>query len=366
MGNCIHGMSPQWCALCNPRPQPKIEKRTPRPSRERTSFGSAALTSPKLLIGEYVLVKTHGGQKKTFDLISERTTTVHIDGHPYLWAIQRILEKAPNLKRIQTIPAMLRQVGEHHRRLCQERGVELVSGYHRPDLKWEEGRIVSPHYRAQKRFFQALSEEQKQLLSELLMMGFEFAHITVRYFCLKDEPFLPQAEIAAEYGYSFKDQSTISEGINSVMRYLDPTFEANPSSVRRALVMKGKVERLRERYGALLQAELVVAQVNQRLAELTGRQDAKMPVGLPLIRFETLEALIRASLDGSLARLKEKSEKRYQAVTLRFGFFDGTYRTLETVGKMMGGLTRERVRQLEEEALQFLNISEGESTQPLG
>jgi RNA polymerase sigma factor (sigma-70 family) len=46
-------------------------------------------------------------------------------------------------------------------------------------------------------------------------------------------------------------------------------------------------------------------------------------------------------------------ERERQVITLRFGLEDGEPKTLEQVGRRVG-LTRERVRQLEEQALRRL------------
>jgi hypothetical protein len=96
----------------------------------------------------------------------------------------------------------------------------------------------------------------------------------------------------------------------------------------------------------------------EALAAITHRADTPIPKGLPIARFETYQELVRASLDGRLKLLSRSSEGQYRAITLRFGIFDGSYRTLQLVGDSMGQITKERVRQLEEGALAILGISE--------
>jgi RNA polymerase primary sigma factor len=58
-----------------------------------------------------------------------------------------------------------------------------------------------------------------------------------------------------------------------------------------------------------------------------------------------------------LAVLGELTERERQVLSLRYGLLDGHHRTLETVGKAIG-MTRERARQIEAEALRKLRTSE--------
>jgi RNA polymerase primary sigma factor len=64
--------------------------------------------------------------------------------------------------------------------------------------------------------------------------------------------------------------------------------------------------------------------------------------------------LLRQDLRAALEELDERARR---IVILRYGLEDGQHRTLEAVGKMMG-MTRERARQIEAEALRQLRSSE--------
>ena len=74
--------------------------------------------------------------------------------------------------------------------LCRARGVEVNSGHIRPDLVWEDDRVVSRHYDAQRRFMSTLSGPQKALFDELLALGFDAAG-------LADTPLLVAIILAA-------------------------------------------------------------------------------------------------------------------------------------------------------------------------
>lgn len=60
------------------------------------------------------------------------------------------------------------------------------------------------------------------------------------------------------------------------------------------------------------------------------------------------------------AALDELTERERRVLSLRYGILDGHHRTLEEVGREMG-MTRERARQIEAEALRRLRVSENGS-----
>jgi RNA polymerase primary sigma factor len=66
------------------------------------------------------------------------------------------------------------------------------------------------------------------------------------------------------------------------------------------------------------------------------------------------QQLMRSDL---LAVLEELTERERRVLILRYGLLDGQHRTLEMVGKAIG-MTRERARQIEAEALRKLRASE--------
>jgi hypothetical protein len=261
-----------------------------------------------------------------------------------LWAIELILEKAPCLRKIQVIPSMYGHLRpESHLKLCADRGVEVVTGHIRPDRAWIEGENRSPFYKGQRSFFQNLQGEQKALWEELLAMNFESARMTARYFCLDNEVFISKRAIAEEYGYSLDGAMEAYRKINAVISYLDPTFEVAMDAKRFAPGIKMKVERLRKYLDSADRERLLLAELGL----------SSIPNGLPVSRFETYKELLKAGQEGKLQRLPEN---QVRALDLRFGLTSNTYLTLALVGELMK-LTRERVRQLEEQSLDLLGIS---------
>ena len=84
---------------------------------------------------------------------------------------------------------------------------------------------------------------------------------------------------------------------------------------------------------------------NGKLGDIIADKEAVDPV-------EELESmLLKEQVDEVLSTLAPREEK---VLRLRFGLDDGKIRTLEEVGKELGGISRERVRQIETKALKRL------------
>lgn len=347
MERCKHGLVIGSCATC----RPQSPKRLPRPSEEATVHAAGALNGERMMNEGFAVVRPSKGRDKCgAQYLDDKTTFVHIDGQPNLWAIEQILARAPNLKTIQVIPSMLRKLTPaSHLRLCKERGVEVVGGH--VGNPWGETRIVSPHFEKQRRFLAELAGEQKTLFEELLALGFEEVQIASSYFCLNGEEYKPQRVLAEEYGYNPSYTHYFSAKINAVLCYLDPNFSAADNAERIAKTMRERVVRLRP----YLESE----EQRRKLAEKLGIP--KLATKFPLARLDVFEAILKAGKDGRLEKLRLEAQNDYQVIKLRFGLDDstfGTYRTLDEVGKLMGDLSRERIRQLEERALAKLDISE--------
>jgi hypothetical protein len=277
---------------------------------------------------------------------------VHIDGAPFLWLVKAILKHAPNLETIQMIPTHFERLYDSHRGACAARGVSLKAGYARPELAWGEGaHSRSKHYRAQRAFMCSLAGPQKALFDELCLFGFEAAAMARRYYDLDDAGPITQADLAKEYGMLAADNSKVSSCVLAVLYYLDETTKVGDASKRRARQMQVRVERLRP--------YVATAAARERLSEELG---VVLADDFPLARAETLRGVVAALRDGRLDTMRRVDEKGWTALRYRFVFDvdyqrEGRYRTLAEVGDLMG-VTRERVRQLEERALASLGIEE--------
>lgn len=350
---CRHGMNPAWCSYCKKESQPPEAKRKlvrqPAEKQEVTAFGSATVSSEDMNLVGWTVVHTIKGKENPEYSQLTNVTHVHIQGPTYLWAFEKILANAPKLRQIQVIPCFYDRLRpDSHLRLCTERGVEVVRGHIRPDMAWEGERNISRFYQGQQRFFFNLQGEQKALWEELLAMGFTSAQMAARYFCLNGEDFLSQRVIGQQFGYNIHDAIIVaSRKINGVIAYLDPTFEASPDAQFTSRGLKRKVQILRGYFQA--------ADREKQLADEVGVPS--IPQGLPIARYQIYKELAAAQQSGQLGRLQSTKPDCVRALDLRFGLTSGTYLTLERVGQLMDGITRERVRQLEEECLNLLGIS---------
>ena len=346
--SCKHGMVEAFCSLCTPTP-----KSTPRKPSHRsiaTNYGSRAVLPNDAPVLGYALIRIREGkQGYSFTNLNENTKIVHIDGHLFVWALEKILSLAPNLKTIRVIPSAYNKLGSLHHELCRGRGVEFITGHHSPEMAWDEGEVRSPHYEQQTQFMRNLSGEQKQLFDELLLFGFQAAEIVSRYFCLKGEPYKPQRLLALEYGYAERLNSYISQSLGAVFFYLDPSFVVGAGAVIQAGAIRQRVERLR--LGVKGTRSLV--EIRSSLQAKLGV--SKLPDNLWPARFALFEQVHLAREDGRVSKLKKKRPREYRVLSLRLGLEDNRCQTLEVIGTQMG-LTRERVRQIENDALVYLGI----------
>lgn len=352
MPNCKHGIESSWCAFCNP-------KKDSRPIREpqhrsgTTVHGNGIKDVRAAYEAGYVVVSTSRRNKLSEATIDTDARFVHVVGHLFVWAAELMIKKMPHIHTIQVIPKMERTVSERIRQLCAERNIRIVTGHHRPECVWSEGENRSPYYRRQRAFLKGLEGEQRELLQELLCLGFEEAQLVARYFCLKDEPFLSQHDVAIEVDSPSDHDSVISSKINAVLRYLDPTFTAAENVLQTARAIQVRVQRLR----SLLAESTSAKEGRDAIAMRLGLE--LLPEELPLSRIDTFEAVLAAYRLPTFATLQRSHPREFGIVVMRYGLEDGKYTTLQHIGNDLG-LTRERIRQLEKEAFLLLGIIDEE------
>lgn len=336
---CIHGLIKISCATCLPQVRPVRV-----PSKQDAPARLSLYDKPH---DGLLIVRTSKGRRACGIERADKTVTfAHIDGVPFLWALRELLIRAPNLKTIQVIPSHYESMSSTGKDECGKCGVQVVSGHYKPELAWQgTDRIVNPQYESQRRFMLNMSGNQKRLFDELLALGFEPAHIAARYFCLNGQEYAPQRILKTEYGYARSCHHTISSIILSVLSYLDDTITVGEHATRRAHAMKARVERLRP--------YIESAEIRMRLHAELGIPS--LASNFPLARIEELRALLAAMNAGRIASLPERQA---YVIRRRFGLDEhaGVYRTLEEIGQALG-VTRERVRQLEEKALDALGIA---------
>lgn len=360
---CIHGMVSQYCSLCKKEQQKRILIVTQRPNTYLNSTIKTVRfeTQPIALkmaepVGESKkeLPETYGivsvRRVKEVDFFSKfpkEVSFLHIDGYPFLWLLQELVTKFPQLKKIRVVPTMRVKMNKTHLKVLDAKGIQLIVGYERPDMAWKESHSRSSSYYHQRKFMLNLQGETKGLFDELIRYEFEAAQITARYFCLKDEPFVFQAEVGKLFGYSGTAiNALICRKVNQVLHYLSPIqFNVSQDSIRASEVMKKKVLHIR----SLLADQ---SRLQERLKEM-GIES--LPNNMRLSLLDRLVALHQARKNGLLEKLRAFESREYQIVVCRYGLEDHTFHTLEEVGTLFG-ITRERVRQIEEMTFISLGI----------
>lgn len=348
-GKCKHGIRSDWCAYCSGL---MLAKATPRRAEHRAVVGTVhaagVMSKEQVSAFGHVLISTHGTRYKThaFDHLDDSVLLVHIDGHPFVWTIELILDRAPNVRKIQVIPTMRRKITETHLKLCRDHGVEIVAGHFRPEMAWKGERITSPSYAGQRNFLKSLTGEQKALFEELLALGFEEVRMAARYYCLDGGDYIPQHVVAAEYGYGDKNNSLVSRKINGILLYLDPGFQTGKDSRDWTERLKARVTRTRA----------VVEKENYREIFCRELGVDHLPEGLYPSQFEEYRTVVMAHQVGKVEALRSHDSRYVEILKMRFGLDGGRVRTLQEIGDLFG-ITRERIRQLEEMALELLGIA---------
>lgn len=341
MALCKHRMEEEWCAICvRGAEEPKRI-----PSRRTTTsvFGVEALSAQTLV--RYVSVSTvglHEGEDSFEGVVGPETEFVHINGHPFVWALKDIFKQAPNLLAIQVSPRQAHNLKEKHKKLCQEHKVAIRYGYHRPQSAWAEDENRSSHYHAQQRFFTTLTGEQQALFKEAMKLGFKAALITSRYFCLNGEKYIPLHKLAEEFGFT-QSATHVSHYVNACIAYLDPTFKASQDAQRTTGTLTRQVERVR--------AIVATEEAQKTYCHSLGVQ--QLPERLFPSRFEQFEKVLAAQRDGRIDNL----DPRLRSIVIdSFGLNEQQRcQTLGEIGIKLG-VTKERVRQLLERALTKLQI----------
>lgn len=300
-------------------------------------------------------------QNMCLEKLDKTTTFVHIHGMPFAWAIKAILEKAPNLKTIQVIPSLRDyMLPSGAFRLCKDHGIAVVTGHALPTQRWKRRENRKPSYVAWQKMFLSLDGKSRDLFEELCALNIRDALVTRRYFCLSGEPFMTQSQLSKEFGLSKKKNraTSVSVCVHAVMRYLGKRTSNGDLVVRRASTIRRRVKRMRSK----AQNDAREAAVREEFVRSFGY---KIPAKIPPGKMEVLRGILACFEDGRIDKLAKAKPRMHMILLYRFGLerwqdlrIADNCRDLNDIGLMLGGITRERVRQLEAKALAFLGIAE--------
>ena len=347
MENCYHGIASQCCSICiraggePPRlRQPGRRDLLAPPHAESDNLGCGSIVI-------YPRKKDH--PHPSFGLLDTKTTEVHVVGSPALWALELILKKAPNLKTIQVNQKVRELIKPAHEKLCADQGVKIVTGHRRPESVWPEGENRSPFFQKQRQFLLNLKGEQKELFDELLELGFEAALMTARYFCLKEEKFVSQRNLAPMFGITRPERAnSVCIHVGAVLHYLDPSFETNEVSEKSTRGLKMQVAAIRR----------ALSDQVERSEFLAWLKAGDYPKGLSREKLVTYFRLLGAQKDGRLNGLEKSDPRLHRALILSFGLDgSGKRKSAREVADLMESVnSSERAYELMRIALRTLGI----------
>jgi len=293
----------------------------------------------------FCTVKTQYGESRQcrlgFNKINATTTCVHINGHPFLWAIRLILSSAPHLKVLEVSPSVAKSLKPSHHALCEERNVLILPRYCQSQSGWRYGQNRSSQYRGNREFFLSLTPEQKRLFDELVELRVRIALVARDYYCLDGGTFSSQHNVGVRYGY--KEGRYISLRLSGLQSFLDPYFPVGRQARSIAANLKKKLDRLRSKRDqehTLNEQRRAAEETYHR--QVLGAGIEKAPSGLPADQIGRYKLVYQAYQQGTLAVLAQKSPSVYKTVMVHFGIQTGEYRSCAQVAHLLGG-TRQNV-----------------------
>lgn len=306
----------------------------------------------------HAIVHAFSRKKALADIskLDHTTTFVHVTGQLFFWVLEAILAQAPNLRTIQVIPTMHPFLNpKRHLKLCAERNVQVVKGHVRPEMAWSDTEVTrDPHFIARREMLLSLGPDAKKLFDELCEMEFDEGLLLRRYHCLDGEPYKTMSALSFEWGYSDRENqpTRISARVIAALKYLGLPATENIEAERRARVLRTRVEQVR----TLLRS----AAARDEFIKSCGVP--KLPDGLPVGYYEPFKVLVKAIADGMVEKSVERDQRAVDILLHRFGLENwksqgviGSWRILEEIGTMYG-FTRERARQLENQAWLSMGI----------
>jgi hypothetical protein len=220
--------------------------------------------------------------------------------------------------------------------------------------KQTRGLRINKQYEAEKKFLETIHGEAHDRLEELCRLNWKPVECMLRYYGIG----YPQQTRQAICAYASRTLTNLFSTIHGIVHYLNPEFRNNATSHMIARRIANRVDRFHKqeqqrtehmRFATTLPEFALCSDV------LINKYSKRWYSALPTI--------LAAKKSGLLDQLAHHHPRTYQALVLRFGLSadEGQLSsplTLTKVGKALGNLTRERVRQIVREGLHMLRISQ--------
>lgn len=375
MSKCKHFKDPEECLYCRVPTTEELNRRRPKHDWEDEGLtdeeiraiplvGRADLDVIEVQYGvqyaKSVLIRESGytvvkalRKHPSFNNLDSRTRVAHLDGYPYVWAIEEIMKRAPHLKAIEVLPVMFEHIKESALEVVKSRGIVYIVGFATPELAWADtDDIRGPLWQKHRLFFLSLKGRQKELFDELIEFKIRAGLMTARYFCLDDEPYKAMRALREEFDVGHIH--TFSMMVNGVIHYLEQTFSVGYRSFQFVGMMRRKVEKMREEKK---EREVRIAQFHaaglKKESFVKGKQKNRR------VNAELLGVLFDCKDKGYFDELAQIDKRVHDVLVLRQGVTtrdDPQPQTLDALGQKWN-LTRERIRQLEEKGFKLLGIN---------
>ena len=196
------------------------------------------MPSPTIAHTRATAVTKVSPEKKLPDLST--TTAVRIIGHPFVWLVERIVERAPHLREIHVGNSYLPRLSAHARNMLQARDVRLVTinaSPQRIDLRAQK------KAKDRRTFLQFLPQQARERFDELVRLGLHNADIVMHVYgsTRTDRSFI---EMLPDH-FTIRSRKRLTTIADGTLAYLGCPIEHSVPARLYARRLAKRVERLR-------------------------------------------------------------------------------------------------------------------------
>jgi hypothetical protein len=165
------------------------------------------------------------------------TTTVHLAHRPFGWVIDLILARCPKLRRLEIPPGAIKRLPSLHRSRLEERGIRIVTG----KLARHDHKPRGQKFRARQHFLTNLTGDTLARLERLLAIDHPATKALLHHYGARGFAERQNTDMYREFGQSHP--AALSDNINGVLYFLDPTHKTGQRARDIARVLPKKIAR---------------------------------------------------------------------------------------------------------------------------
>lgn len=328
---CKHGMLKDYCSICS--------------GGEVASWDSDIKSARQRSVG---IKESRRGdtvlwsQKGNVYSLPKDAHVVQMVPPISLTKLRLLVQQCPNLERLILSPSYFyRLVRKRHLDFLKAHGVEVSYGH----WNYREALTMPPNaqYKEKQTFYRNLTPSALARLNKLRSFGFEEMTLLERYLCVKGERKISFFKLAKQVGLSERHLTIL---LNALLLYLG----APPDLAGMSYTIEARARGI-DRTIEGLEMELKDASFRSEFEKYK-----PLPPNLPPYSWDRFRRLTEMEYETpeKFRELKEANPKQYWSLIYNLGLNE-TYKTLENIGEELG-VTKERVRQLRNEALEILGI----------